>query len=782
MKKNIGRFFVMIVVFVLIQGFSGITYAENWWRVVFSRGNDVFLPSCDVETYLAEFISTAENDIKIAGYTWGSGNNEPVTEGLNPAADGGMPVKAVGEEQNGFDPNFSANIQKLLDGTAGYPLMHNKFVVLDGESTGSRVMTGSMNWTSGGYSCQPNAMVIFYDDGIASAYSNEFDEMWGGVFGGGSSDTNNYLVEGNLVQVYFSPEDDPVSDELSPEVQSAQESVFYMSNIFEHDELRDAVINNNTALVEGLYYDSGFASMLYQDHDARDADAVFSNIMHHKVFIIDQELTIFGSANHTDSASDTNDENMVFVHDFRMARRFCAEYRRLMGLMSSQGYHNTFETTPPYSPSGFTVSDVPGVGHQLLLEWTPAPDPGDFSHYYIFVEEHVLDSHYDLGDGIDNDGDVLFDEDPVGDIDGFGGYDDDSDGSADEDPWLRPELKISNRLTGQIVLNTYHEGEILPDNVNLWTAIVAVDTHGNESVPLFYGPVQSMPGSAATLTPTSTPTATPIFSSTPTPTPTTSYTPSEHLLISEVFYDDDGPDDAEFVEIYNPSQLTVSLNGYKVGDEEEEGQGEGMYFFPEDSVIEGCGVIVLAVDGQAFQTRFGFAPHYEFTDSDAGIPDMIKYSQWASGSIGLSNTGDEAILLDANDEAVDVVVYEGGAWPDVIPHPGVAGNSGDSLERYLAHIDTDDCSADFRVQNNPGVTAGDVDPPCVIATKTPTRTSTPTETSTVNPTSTPTETPTVVPTSTPTRTFTGPAVPACGTCSLGLVVLLFGLALLRGQR
>lgn len=175
---------------------------------------------------------------------------------------------------------------------------------------------------------------------------------------------------------------------------------------------------------------------------------------------------------------------------------------------------------------------------------------------------------------------------------------------------------------------------------------------------------------------------------------------TSHLLISEVFYDTPGTDgDEEWIEIFNPTSSTIDLSYYKVGDAEEEGKNEGMYQFPPEASIPPGGVIVVALKATGFNVLYGFNPDYEVTATDATVPDMIKYSAWATGSIALSNSGDEVLLLDGSDNPVDVVVFEGGSYPGVIPHPGVATSH--SLERVPADQDTDDCSVDFTDQASP---------------------------------------------------------------------------------
>jgi len=86
------------------------------------------------------------------------------------------------------------------------------------------------------------------------------------------------------------------------------------------------------------------------------------------------------------------------------------------------------------------------------------------------------------------------------------------------------------------------------------------------------------------------------------------------------------------------------------------------------------------------------------------VPNMVPAGTWDGFGFALGNEGDEVILLDAAESPVDVLVYGTGAYPGVIPHPGVSAQ-GHSLERRPADRDTDDCSADFfdRYPPTPGV-------------------------------------------------------------------------------
>lgn len=151
---------------------------------------------------------------------------------------------------------------------------------------------------------------------------------------------------------------------------------------------------------------------------------------------------------------------------------------------------------------------------------------------------------------------------------------------------------------------------------------------------------------------------------------------ADHVVINEVYYDVAGSDEAEFVELYNPTEDDVNLSGWYFGDEEDTTGYEGYGQFPPGTVIPAQGYLLVAKNSTAFAQAFGFTPDVEMT-------------------FALNNGGDE-ILLGQEDHAqyVDVVTYENGSFSGVIAHPGVP--EGHSIERNPHGEDTDDCSVDFQ--------------------------------------------------------------------------------------
>lgn len=186
--------------------------------------------------------------------------------------------------------------------------------------------------------------------------------------------------------------------------------------------------------------------------------------------------------------------------------------------------------------------------------------------------------------------------------------------------------------------------------------------------------------------------------------------PPQAIVISEVVYDGTTPstEGDESVEIYNPLTITVSLEDYKVGDEETQGGGEGMYRFPPGTVITPDTCLVVARNAAQFQARFGFYPDFEMRTSGSGytdtpsVPDMTRYTTWGTGSWALANDGDEVLLLGPSDEIVDAVAFRNGAYATVGVTGTVSAPEPKSFQR-VEDWDSDDMQADFVIdQPDPG--------------------------------------------------------------------------------
>ncbi len=160
------------------------------------------------------------------------------------------------------------------------------------------------------------------------------------------------------------------------------------------------------------------------------------------------------------------------------------------------------------------------------------------------------------------------------------------------------------------------------------------------------------------------------------------------VRLSEVLYDTPGLDgEREWVEIANLGESAVRLEGYGLGDEEQQGGQEGMLRFPQGTVLLPGHALVVAQTARGFRALYGRAPDLEIVDSESAVPDMIADISWSNGRFALANKGDDLLLLDAANQPLDALSY-GEAETFMQPSiPGVV--SGLSLARTPSMCDSD---------------------------------------------------------------------------------------------
>ena len=190
------------------------------------------------------------------------------------------------------------------------------------------------------------------------------------------------------------------------------------------------------------------------------------------------------------------------------------------------------------------------------------------------------------------------------------------------------------------------------------------------------------------------------------------------LLITEIMYDPIGYEPGhEWIELYNRGYESISLTNHRIGDSETAGDLEGMYYFPKGTIIIPGQVIIIANQASLFSQNYGFAPDFEFTDSQESVPNMVKDKAWASGNVNLNNGGDEILLIDQEDALLDVISWGDSTHAFNPPIPLV--DEGHSLERIPADYDGNQ-AADWSDQTDPKPGKVDLMPPTPTTTVTPT--------------------------------------------------------------
>jgi phosphatidylserine/phosphatidylglycerophosphate/cardiolipin synthase-like enzyme len=264
-----------------------------------------------------------------------------VRDALIHAHQRGVDVRVVMESDNRdqADPRalVDAGIEVLGDRREG--LMHNKFVVIDR----AEVWTGSMNLTDAGTYKDNNNLMRIRSTRVAADYETEFDEMFvDDKFGTDvvpATPNPQVTIDGTELDIYFSP-DDNVQAALVPLLAGARSSIYFLAYSFTADPLGDAIAERAAAGVEikGVMDTDQVASNIGSEYDAFRVASLDVHLdgnpglLHHKVMIIDREIVIMGSYNFTASAEKTNDENLIVIHDPKIAAEYIQEFLRVYRL------------------------------------------------------------------------------------------------------------------------------------------------------------------------------------------------------------------------------------------------------------------------------------------------------------------------------------------------------------------------------------------------------------------------------------------------------------------
>jgi phosphatidylserine/phosphatidylglycerophosphate/cardiolipin synthase-like enzyme len=190
-----------------------------------------------------------------------------------------------------------------------------------------------------------NAVVRVSSPEIAADYTKEFDEMFvNNQFGRLVVPETPYpsvTIQGTQVEVLFSP-DDFVVDRLSALLGGAQQSIYFLAysfgsndlgniirekaaqgvvvgGVLESDQVNSEAANPNQVEELNLFRKAGLDIRL-------DGN---TEVMNHKIMIIDARIVVMGSYDFTNRAENENDENVLIIYDEKIAQKFMEEFQRV---------------------------------------------------------------------------------------------------------------------------------------------------------------------------------------------------------------------------------------------------------------------------------------------------------------------------------------------------------------------------------------------------------------------------------------------------------------------
>lgn len=413
---------------VPVFGARADTSSVEWIKVYFNmpadttvakEGNRVHDNANLMET-LIDLIDSAEYSVDLATYYL---SNHRVGEALVRAAERGVRVRVVTDHYNRYSnrehgeriwgmladaeiysiddageihkPDGTVDSSQRLVG-ASYD-MHHKFAVIDilsDDPDDYFVWTGAMNLTYTG-PVNTNNTIVIKDSGIAKAYHNEFNQMWGG-----SGDTPNarrarfhkdkrfvgettFYVDTTKVELYFGPinrdrSKPSIAARLNELVDKAEHDVNFLAFAITPDwPLSQNMWRRSFAdniLLQGLidprfyaqYRNAGaiWATPEAQAGNRNIRQARELRILHQKIMLFDvtkpfendNGIAVAGSYNFSRNAEENNDENLLIFHCRYIANQY---YQDFMGAMN-RATGKSEAPVPPVDPDEwYKVRDVP---------------------------------------------------------------------------------------------------------------------------------------------------------------------------------------------------------------------------------------------------------------------------------------------------------------------------------------------------------------------------------------------------------------------------------------
>ncbi len=295
------------------------------------------------------YMDLAQNTLDICVY---NASDATIATAINDAYNRGVTVRYIADDDvtNTMLSSLNSNIPIVYRDPIPDGIMHNKFIIIDANSTtNSWIMGGSCNWTNPTNLFNDyNNLIFIQDEAIAKAYTLEFNEMWNGTFGANKIDNtpHKFVVGGKDVEVYFSP-----SDQTTSKILEVIDNVDYTFEFgllgFTRDDLGQAVIDKDAQFginIRGIIEQenilgSEFADLISAGVNVKSHMGITYQF-HHKYAIADADVVasdptiLTGSHNWSNNAENNSDENTLIIHDATIANIYLQEFTKRFNELS----------------------------------------------------------------------------------------------------------------------------------------------------------------------------------------------------------------------------------------------------------------------------------------------------------------------------------------------------------------------------------------------------------------------------------------------------------------
>jgi phosphatidylserine/phosphatidylglycerophosphate/cardiolipin synthase-like enzyme len=317
--------------------------------------------------WIIDRINATTSTIDVALYSFNLIN---VADALIAAKDRGVTIRFVYDNRTTYQAEVSRlqseGIIVINDAYGpindGAGIMHHKLWIFDAadpDPSKPWVYTGSWNLSSQGTYTDAQNTIMIQDQALAAVCTAEFNEMWGSDFWLPNPDNSRFgpnkldntpkrfSIGGRDAGIYFAPSD-PWLAAIIDQVKTADYSInFAILSFTRYDltnEMEELWMSIPGLAIRGVF-DSAESGNTSSQYHPMHGDGTYAwdppadvwldgetGSCHHKYMIVDanQEMSdpvlITGSANWSNNANTSNDENVFIIHDATLANHYLQEF------------------------------------------------------------------------------------------------------------------------------------------------------------------------------------------------------------------------------------------------------------------------------------------------------------------------------------------------------------------------------------------------------------------------------------------------------------------------
>lgn len=308
-------------------------------KIIYSDLTNKILPDRNCSTQICkeivDNINKSQNSIDMAIYGYSQVNM--IESALDSALKRGVNIRLVYDSDkngNNIYPNTDVIVKKLVQNKNDFlsdevdKIMHNKFYIFDNKT----VITGSANLSHTDMSgFNSNCIVVIDSKEVANIYKQEFEQMYLGKF----HSTKNVVPKSKIIigdtelQIAFSPKDKAIANIVLPLIKNAKSYIYIPTFVLTESRVTEELINaKNRGVDVRIIIDALNASVKHSKHNQLRLGKVlvktenYAGKMHSKSMIVDDEYTIVGSMNFSNSGENRNDENMILIKDSQITKHY----------------------------------------------------------------------------------------------------------------------------------------------------------------------------------------------------------------------------------------------------------------------------------------------------------------------------------------------------------------------------------------------------------------------------------------------------------------------------